>query len=78
MPLGMGFFVGETLPRGVGGVGPTRDGFAIPWPRDHLKDELFPALTYLRLSDKRLGYLINFGAELIKDGLPRVSNGITA
>ena len=32
-------------------------------------------LTYLRLADKRLGYLINFGAELIKDGLSRVSNG---
>ncbi len=32
-------------------------------------------LTYLRLSDKRLGYLINFGAELIKEGLSRVSNG---
>ncbi len=32
-------------------------------------------LTYLRLADKRLGYLINFGAELIKDGISRVSNG---
>lgn len=32
-------------------------------------------LTYLKLADKRLGYLINFGAELIKDGLSRVSNG---
>ncbi len=32
-------------------------------------------LTYLRLSNKRLGYLINFGAELIKEGLSRVSNG---
>jgi len=32
-------------------------------------------LTYLRLADKRLGYLINFGAELIKDGLSRISNG---
>jgi GxxExxY protein len=32
-------------------------------------------LTYLRLSDKRLGYLTNFGAELIMDGLSRVSNG---
>ena len=32
-------------------------------------------LTYLRLTDKRLGYLINFGAELIKDGISRVSNG---
>lgn len=32
-------------------------------------------LTYLRLADKRLGYLINFGAELIKDGISRISNG---
>ena len=32
-------------------------------------------LTYLRLADKRLGYLIHFGAELIKDGISRVSNG---
>jgi GxxExxY protein len=32
-------------------------------------------LTYLRLSNRRLGFLINFGAELIKDGLSRVSNG---
>jgi GxxExxY protein len=32
-------------------------------------------LTYLRLADKRLGYLINFGEELIKDGISRISNG---
>ncbi len=32
-------------------------------------------LTYLRLTNRRLGYFINFGAELIKDGLSRVSNG---
>ncbi len=32
-------------------------------------------LTYLRLTDKKLGYLINFGAELIRDGVSRVSNG---
>jgi len=31
-------------------------------------------LTYLRLADKRLGLLINFGAELIKDGISRVVN----
>src|SRR4030042_5693207 len=28
-------------------------------------------LTYLRLTDKRLGLLINFGEELIKNGLSR-------
>jgi len=33
-------------------------------------------LTYLRLADKRLGLLINFGAELIKDGIARVVNGL--
>ena len=32
-------------------------------------------LTYLRLANKRLGYCINFGAELIKDGISRISNG---
>ena len=33
-------------------------------------------LTYLRLADKRLGLLINFGAELIKNGISRVVNGL--
>ncbi len=31
-------------------------------------------LTYLRLADKRLGLLVNFGAERIKDGITRVVN----
>jgi GxxExxY protein len=31
-------------------------------------------LTYLRLADKRLGLLINFNTELIKDGITRVVN----
>jgi len=31
-------------------------------------------LTYLRLMDKRLGLLINFAEELIKDGITRVVN----
>jgi len=34
-------------------------------------------LTYLRLADKRLGLLINFGEELIKNGISRVVNGLT-
>jgi GxxExxY protein len=34
-------------------------------------------LTYLRLTGKRLGLLINFGEELIKDGTTRVVNGLT-
>jgi GxxExxY protein len=33
-------------------------------------------LTYLRLADKRLGLLMNFGEELIKDGISRVANGL--
>lgn len=33
-------------------------------------------LTYLRLANKRLGLLINFGAPLIKDGIVRVVNGL--
>ncbi len=31
-------------------------------------------LTYLRLADRRLGLLINFGVELIKNGISRVVN----
>ena len=31
-------------------------------------------LTYLRLADKRLGLLINFGTALLKDGISRVVN----
>jgi len=31
-------------------------------------------LTYLRIADKRLGILINFGEELLKDGIHRVVN----
>jgi GxxExxY protein len=31
-------------------------------------------LTYLRLADKRLGLLINFDTEVIKDGIARVVN----
>ncbi|MDY6834508.1 MAG: GxxExxY protein, partial [Chloroflexota bacterium] len=33
-------------------------------------------LTYLRLTDKKLGLLINFGSKLIKDGIIRVVNGL--
>ena len=31
-------------------------------------------LTYLRLADKRLGLLINFGTVLLRDGVSRVVN----
>jgi GxxExxY protein len=33
-------------------------------------------LTYLRLADNRLGLLINFGEELIKNGISRIVNGL--
>src|SRR5690242_13321322 len=33
-------------------------------------------LTYLRLADKRLGLLLNFGEEVLKDGIHRVANGL--
>jgi GxxExxY protein len=33
-------------------------------------------LTYLRLSDKRLGLLLNFGEEVLRDGIHRVVNGL--
>ncbi len=33
-------------------------------------------LTYLRLTDKKLELLINFGSELIRDGISRVVNNL--
>ena len=33
-------------------------------------------LTYLRLTDMRLGLLINFSSELIRDGITRLVNGL--
>ena len=33
-------------------------------------------LTYLRLTDLRLGLLINFNVNLIKDGIKRIVNGL--
>jgi GxxExxY protein len=33
-------------------------------------------LTYLRLTGRKLGLLINFDTELIKDGIARVVNGL--
>ena len=32
-------------------------------------------LTYLKLTDLKLGYLLNFGDELMKHGITRVING---
>ena len=39
---------------------------------DHAKQ----LLTQLRLSDRRLGLLINFGEVRIKDGIQRIANGM--
>jgi GxxExxY protein len=36
---------------------------------------LAQTLTYLRLGDYRLGLLINFNVELLRDGIKRVING---
>jgi GxxExxY protein len=33
-------------------------------------------LTHIRLADKRLGLLLNFGALLMKDGIERIVNGL--
>ncbi len=33
-------------------------------------------LTYLRLSDIKLGLLINFNSKLLKDGIHRLVNGL--
>ena len=32
-------------------------------------------LTYLRLTGRKLGYLLNFGDELMKNGITRIING---
>ncbi len=32
-------------------------------------------LTQIRLSDRKLGLLVNFGSELLKDGIKRLING---
>ena len=33
-------------------------------------------ISYLRLADKRLGLLINFNEQYIKDGITRLVNGL--
>jgi GxxExxY protein len=33
-------------------------------------------LTYLRMTGKRLGLLLNFNARVLKDGIRRVANGL--
>ncbi len=33
-------------------------------------------LSYLKLADKRLGLLINFNVQRLKDGIKRMANGL--
>jgi len=33
-------------------------------------------LTYLKLTNAKLGYILNFGTELMKDGIIRIVNGL--
>jgi len=33
-------------------------------------------ITYLKLTNTKLGYIINFGSELMKDGIERIVNGL--
>jgi len=33
-------------------------------------------ISYLKLSDIKLGYLINFNVKLIKDGIKRIANNL--
>ena len=33
-------------------------------------------LTYLKLTNTKLGYVLNFGGELMKDGIVRIINGV--
>jgi hypothetical protein len=51
---------------------------AVPQRYHYCSDEFgtlyFPA--YLKIADKRLGLLINFNVDLIKEGIKRVVNGL--
>jgi len=42
------------------------------------KAHMKQVLTYLKLSDMRLGFLLNFGAAFMKDGIKRIVNGTVA
>ena len=48
-------------------------------PREHVPEKDSPIhevqlLTYLRLTGKKLGLLINFGRKSVKEGISRVAN----
>jgi len=34
-------------------------------------------LTYLKLTNTKLGYILNFGEEVMKDGITRIVNGLS-
>lgn len=38
----------------------------------------FQLITYLKVANKKLGYLINFNVPLIKDGFIRIVNNFSA
>jgi hypothetical protein len=53
--------------------------FSEPIPEDNKKSQITPVheaqlLSYLKLSGKRLGLLINFNVVLLKDGITRRIN----
>lgn len=41
-----------------------------------LKIHMAQTLTYLKMKDLRLGYLINWNVKLIKDGIQRLVNNL--
>ncbi|HEV3256598.1 MAG TPA: GxxExxY protein [Gemmataceae bacterium] len=62
------------MPLGVGQVAGIR--YAVHAAVLQLHRLFKQPLTYLRLSGKHLGLLINFNVVLIKDGISRVVNGL--
>jgi len=46
------------------------------WSRPMRSPWSTPLLTYLRLTGVRLGLLVNFGAEPIRQGVRRIANGM--
>lgn len=44
---------------------------------EHLHEiYMYQTLTYLKLTDRKLGLLINFNVVLLKDGIKRIVNGL--
>ncbi len=61
----------------------TNSGYSPPWGSDLKAKETVTAidrqklLSYLRLSDKKLGLIINFHVVKLKNGVERIVNGLT-